>query len=568
LRRSGPTLDVRRLETLAGSRRGAAALFGLGLLVYGLVSVGLPLVAGRDFPTYVAWWVQIDEWHSVLPMTMLFRTPVAPIVGVGPLAVLGPWVAQAWFAALYAGSIVAWAAVARRAGPRAALLTAAGLLAYPGYVLLFHRLASDAVFAAMFALWALLVARAVERPTGGRFALVGLGVAGLALTRPGNQVLLLAALMPLLLPLARRRRAWLAAATLVPATLVLVAWSVNNGLRYDDYAVARGGGAYLPFFRVFTTDHLVDPANGWASRQLGVAIERDLLPREPYSSRGIDLDMVLANGSDGLFEDVLNLSDRSWGWGTDYAMLRRAAFESIRAHPGAYASGVLSTLGRLLWQPFFYELESSPAPDAVPRGSPATAASEESRELIPSANQSFYVTTPDRRVTEIWQEDGTHGPVFRDPVDAQRYATLQRGIEDIRQQVPAYSGNPTLTLQVSRASKLWPRGALWLVVGLVAVLVRRPRGTLLALVLATAGLLVLLLDAAAIYAVAEFAVPVVPAFVCLAAVGLVGRRAEATDTVPARWSTSRSRLPRRSVASPKATTGATSASGSPPTSAG
>jgi CHASE2 domain-containing sensor protein len=79
---------------------------------------------------------------------------------------------------------------------------------------------------------------------------------------------------------------------------------------------------------------------------------------------------------------------------------------------------------------------------------------------------------------------------------------------------------------------------LWLLVGLVAVAIRRPRGSLVALALAAAALLVLLLDAAAVYAVAEFAVPVVPAFVVLAAVGLVGRRdaggAGEPGTVPAR----------------------------------
>ncbi len=528
---------MKRLEALAGTRRGAAALFGLGLLVYGLVSIGLPLVRGRDFPTYVATWVQLDEWHSVLPMTMLYRTPVAPIVGIGPLDVLGPWVTQAWFAVLYAGSIVAWAAVARRAGPRAALLAAAALIVYPGYVLLFHRLASDAIFAAGFALWALLVARAVESPTRVRFALVGLGVAVLALTRPGNQVLLLTALVPLALPLGWRARGWLVAATLVPAVVVLAAWTVNNGARYHDYTVARGSEAYLPFFRVLTTDHLVDPANGDASRRLADAVERDILPREPYRSRGIDLDTFLSRASDRMFEDVLNLSDRTWGWDSDYATLRSVALESIRAHPGAYLSGVASTVGRLLWQPFFYELPpvaAAPEPSASPTGGTGPADDDEDGELIPAANQGFYYTTPDQRVTEVWRADGTHWPVFRDPADAARYATLQRDISRVGEHVPPYEGDATLTRQVSRASKVWPRAALWLLVGLAAVGVRRPRGSLVALVLAAAALLVILLDAAAIYAVAEFAVPVVPAFVVLAAIGLVGARAEQGATVPAR----------------------------------
>jgi hypothetical protein len=141
-------------------------------------------------------------------------------------------------------------------------------------------------------------------------------------------------------------------------------------------------------------------------------------------------------------------------------------------------------------------------------------------------------------VTERWRPDGAHAPVFRDPVDGRRYATLQRDVSAVVAQIPPYDGNATVTRQVSRASKLWPRAALWLLVGLVAVAIRRPRGSLVALALAAAALLVLLLDAAAVYAVAEFAVPVVPAFVVLAAVGLLGRRdaggAGEPGTVPAR----------------------------------
>jgi hypothetical protein len=141
-------------------------------------------------------------------------------------------------------------------------------------------------------------------------------------------------------------------------------------------------------------------------------------------------------------------------------------------------------------------------------------------------------------VTERWQPDGTHAPVFRDPADGRRYETLQRDVSALVAQIPPYDGSPTVARQVSRASKLWPRAALWLLVGLVAVAIRRPRGSLVALALAAAALLVLLLDAAAVYAVAEFAVPVVPAFVVLAAVGLVGRRdaggAGEPGTVPAR----------------------------------
>ncbi len=504
-------------------------LFGLALGVYWLVSVALPLVPGRDLPTYIAVWVQLDQWDSVLPMTMLYRTPVAPIVAIGPLDLFGAWGAQVWMSLLYAASILAWALVASRAGARATVLTSAALLVFPGYVLLFHRLASDAVFAAGFALWALLVARALDRPTPARFALVGLGVAALALIRPGNQVLALVAALPLLVGLPWRRRLACGAVTLAAIVLPLGAWAVNNGVRYDDYAVARGGAAYLPFFRAFTTDHIVDPANGPHSRELAKVVRRDLLPLEPYRSRGIDVETFFAKGQDRLFEDLLNLTDRTWGWDSNYAMLRSVAIESIRAHPGTYLGGVARTFRSLLWRPFQLELRSSATPadatsaptrPARSRGGPAP---EPDGELIPAANQGFYATTPDGRAREIWTSPTEHALVFRNPRDAARSSKLGAAVGSRMSELPAYPGRPAAVHQLSRLSWLWPPALVWLAVGLVALAIRRPKA-LLVLVLTASALAVVLLNAATIYAIHEFAVPVVPAFVLLAAVGLVGTR--------------------------------------------
>ena len=58
---------------------------------------------------------------------------------------------------------------------RAAIAVAAALLLYQGYALMFHELSSEPVFAAAFALWALLVTRAAFAPSTRRFALVASG---------------------------------------------------------------------------------------------------------------------------------------------------------------------------------------------------------------------------------------------------------------------------------------------------------------------------------------------------------------------------------------------------------
>ena len=88
------------------------------------------------------------DWHSVVPMSQLYRTPLAPLVIGGTLDLLGGWGLEVVMALLFAASVVAWTRTAFIFGPRAALLTAVALLAYPGYGILFHTPASEPVAAA------------------------------------------------------------------------------------------------------------------------------------------------------------------------------------------------------------------------------------------------------------------------------------------------------------------------------------------------------------------------------------------------------------------------------------
>src|SRR4029453_17199253 len=134
----------------------------------------------------------------VYPAVINTRGPLAAL-GVGVPLEAGGWAAEIFLAALYALSILAWARVAFIFGARAAIVTSALLLVYPGYGILFHQLASDSLFAAGFAGWAVLLARALQRPALPEWAFVGVGMGALVLIRPANQVLLVMALLPLVL---------------------------------------------------------------------------------------------------------------------------------------------------------------------------------------------------------------------------------------------------------------------------------------------------------------------------------------------------------------------------------
>ena len=249
----------RRLHALIPTWKAALALFLLALAVFWFEALGWPLGKGRDEWDYLAYYLQLFDSAPPLEPLQVFRTPVTPIVLGVPLDLGGSLLLEVVLGILYAVSILAWSATALVFGRVPALLTALLLLPYPAYATLYHQASSDAVFATGLALWALLLARTLRRPSGWRFAAIGAGMAGLVLIRPANQVLLPLALVPLLVPVAWRTRLAWSAACLAAAIGVLGVWAVHNGIRYDDTTVARGGRAWVPFLRVYLADKTIAP---------------------------------------------------------------------------------------------------------------------------------------------------------------------------------------------------------------------------------------------------------------------------------------------------------------------
>ena len=363
------------LERLAGRRLGLVLLFVLALAVYAVRAIGWPLIVGRDLDEYLYTYIQFFDWHPLLPWPMLFRTPVPGIVDGAALDVANGFFAEPLLGVLFAGSVVAWTLAARAYSARAALLVAAALLVFPAYGLMFHELSSEPIFCAGFALWALLFVGAAERPSVRRFVWVGLGLALLALIRPGNALLIVFAAFPLFLAGSWRRRLRWCAAFVVAAIVPLLAWAVLNGVRYGDYTLARGGNAVIPFYRAFISDKIVSPDNGPASRKLANAIRQHLLTRNPYKAYGVTLHEVFASGSFRIHEDLYLLSDQVFGWNSNYSILRKAGVEAVKAHPSTYFGHVAHTIWRQLSNTYFR------APSSPARHGPAPAVSVKGRTL-------------------------------------------------------------------------------------------------------------------------------------------------------------------------------------------
>jgi CHASE2 domain-containing sensor protein len=96
--------------------------------------------------------------------------------------------------------------------------------------------------------------------------------------------------------------------------------------------------------------------------------------------------------------------------------------------------------------------------------------------------------------------------------------------------LPHRAGNATLALRLNQLSRWYPRPWMWILLGIVALLARRPRGGSTLIALALAALAVVFLNALGLFADLHFILPVAPAFVLFglaALLGSVGTRARA-----------------------------------------
>ena len=521
-----------RLEELAGTWRGAAVLFLAALGVYALEAVAWPLASGRDLDEYLLSYVQLLDRHPLLPWAPLFRTPLTGIVVGGSLDSRGGSLAEPIAAVLFASSIVLWSAAALALGRRVAVVTALALLFFPGYALIFHELASELVMATVFAGLAFAVTRAARAPSMSRFALAGIAVALLALTRPGNAVLLVVVLFPLMQPGHWRERVRWTAAFAAAAIVPLAAWTLQNGWRYGDYALARGGNALVPFYQVFLREKIVSPANGPASRRLGAAVQTRLLTRDPYTAYGITLDSFFSDPSFRMHEDLYALSDETWGWDSAYSTLRYAAIEAIRKHPSAYASGALHTIWTQLSAPAYRAVsQPSPAGGSTAVGPPPTVKVRGRNLPAPSEGQSIpsgqtaWISRPDQSIQDVWTGPIEHHFVFSVPSQRRSFARIVGREARLADSFPTRTGNASLGVRLNQLSHRYPPAVLWLVVGAAAVALRRPRGARALLAIVSAAFAVVVFNGLGLLADRHFMLPVAPAFVLLGVAGLLGERA-------------------------------------------
>jgi 4-amino-4-deoxy-L-arabinose transferase-like glycosyltransferase len=521
-----------RLLGFVPTRKAALALFALAFFVYWLESLGWPMAKGRDTWDYLVYYLQLADSDPPIAELQVFRTPLTPIVVGLPLDIGGTWLLEVTFAVLYAGSILAWSATALVFGRIPAVFTALLLLVYPAYATLYHQASSDAVFATGLAVWAWLLARAMRAPSAWRFVAVGAGIGILVLVRPANQVLLPLALAPLAVSLAWRRRRVLTGACVAAALVPLVGWASHNAVRYDEPSVARGGRAWVPFLQVFLANKTISPDNGPASERLARLIEDEVLSKDPHASLGVTLDSYLRNGSNYETVRLIALSDTVLGRDENYDVLFDSALEAIREHPGTYARGVADTFWEFLVQkplregvaPREQAAPEEPAPTYESDG--VTLPNPQATVLLLGVPYGFVWCASDY-IDSCTAADPAQ--VWPDTERQERYREIVRRVRSWDARLPSREGVDAVTEILNRITPRFPTPPLWLAVGVVALLWRRPREWRTILLLWSAAFLVLLIHAMSQGVAPEFALPVYPVFIVAALGALAGDRGPRTQ---------------------------------------
>jgi Na+-transporting NADH:ubiquinone oxidoreductase subunit NqrB len=122
--------------------------------------------------------------------------------------------------------------------------------------------------------------------------------------------------------------------------------------------------------------------------------------------------------------------------------------------------------------------------------------------------------------------------VFPTRPQQRRYVELTNRVRDWNAQLPLRNGSRWLGAKLGTLSWDLPTAPIvWLLLGGIGLVVRRPRGWPAMLVLAAAGLAVLFVHALSQEPQAEFSIPLTPMFALAAVAVLFGRRADSA-TVP------------------------------------
>ena len=267
---------------------------------------------------------------------------------------------------------------------------------------------------------------------------------------------------------------------------ITLLWSGHNYIRYDDFSVARGRAIVIPSFRAFVVDRIVHPSNGKYSQELADRVASDLLTEEPYRSYGINVDQFFSSGSQRAYLDLVGLSDRTWGWNTDYENLFWVGVEAVRAYPAAYAKGVTRDFIYLLTGRYKHQqLITNQFPEPLKKdGGLGTIKSSEStqdgkklptpseNQLIPRPALFWLASAPEKTRSTDWSDLSNPKVLFLDS-EVQRNFDLRQKTLGAFPDLPNRVGSYGLSKFLNNVTKyIYPGIIVWVIAGITGLFIR------------------------------------------------------------------------------------------------
>jgi hypothetical protein len=239
-------------------------------------------------------------------------------------------------------------------------------------------------------------------------------------------------------------------------------------------------------------------------------VQNDLLTREPYKSHHVTIDQFFSIEDDYMWEDLVVLSDRVWGWNSNYTILRQVAVEAIETHLRLYARDVASGMWSEVISPYRWPVTTKTVVAAAPVNPTAAPAPPTTAAL--GGTSWWLASTPDGRK----------------PSQA-RIARQNHEIVRLLRDVPDRSGSSWLASGLNSLSRIFPPMAIWLFGGLLLLAVRRPRRSLALLALMCASELVVLVTLLGYGPTPEYGLPFDPVLILFGACALLGPRPSRTQ---------------------------------------
>lgn len=452
--------EVKRMPWLRASQDAAVCLLAaVSFLIY---SLAWPLAPGRDYASYLTFFIQLRDGIVALPDVMSHRAPLVPlllgIVG-GNLGVLA---LEIVLGTMYVCGALVMYRIGKRFSPAAGWLGALALMVYPTYGWLSHQINSDYAFSFGFLCWALAIIRTAERPTLSAFAWHGLWVFLLTLVRPSGSLFLLFALFPWLLNgLTWKQKSIRTGLFLAVGIGLLLIYSGWSTMKFGGSTAGSNAKAFIPMNRFYTDYKLIKPENGPLSRQMADAVSRHLLPYPPYKNSGVDLETFFARGSGRMLMDMKWLVKEKKVAGGDYAIIRGMAMEAFRRNPGGIIRNELNDLYRL-----FLGNERIPekVKAAAGRNSPSSA-----EKLVSIMKDRLYATSSSEPIPVALSEY----LMYTDGEFVKRIDTVQKGIDGLGIRLPGRDGREAVARYLTQFNTGYPSMLWWIIAGLVGLLFLR-----------------------------------------------------------------------------------------------